>query len=292
MNKFIRLASMTALLATSALVATGCECTDQGTNEAGQNVTQCESVQKFVGTSYTETVAYSDGYALNFDGVNGDVTVRIGNGTDVVVDITPFSVRGHSKEAEAKEDMETDLQTSVTGDGSINVTVGRASGSFNGLGADVVITLPSSFNGPVNIDQDNGFVDVDLGGATPTAVTIDNDGAGDVDVEGARGQLNITGGFDVSVVVAEWAPEGQNGEIKSDGQLGEVSITLPTLSAGSIQATSEDGLVIGPSSLPSNWVEEAAGENSKTFSFGLAAAGEPGAIVVMNGAKDVTINAN
>lgn len=292
MNKFFRLASMSALLVTSGLVATGCECTDQGTNEAGQSITECESVKKFVGTSFSESVAYTDGYALNFVGVNGNVDVRVGNGTDVVVEFSPFSVRGHSKEADARKDMETDLQTSVTGDGSITVTVDRASGSFNGLGADVVITLPSSFNGLVNIDQNNGYVDVDLDGVTPTAVTIDNDGAGDIDVEGARGQLNITGGFDISVVVAEWALEGQNGEIKSDGQLGDVSITLPTLSAGSIQATSEDGVVIGPSTLPSNWVEDAAGENSKTFSFGLTAAGEPGAIVVMNGAKDVTISAN
>ncbi len=289
MNKFFRLASLTALMATSALVATGCECTDQGTNAEGKSVTECESVKKFVGTSYTESVAYTAGMALNFDGVNGNLDIRIGSGNDVSVEFTPFSVRGHSKGADAKEDMETDLRTSVSSDGAINVTVDRASGSFNGLGADVVITLPSTFSGAINIDQNNGFVEADLEGATPTSITIENDGAGDVEVRGARGALNITGGFDIDVIVAEWATAGSNGTIKSTGQLGEVKVSLPTASAGSIQAVSEDGLVIGPEPLPINWLVDEAGENSKTFNFGLSDPAEAGANVTVSAEKDVTI---
>ncbi len=291
MNKFMRIASMTAMLATTGFLATGCECQDQGTNAEGQNVTQCESLNKFVGSSFTETVAYTPGQALNFDGVNGNVDVRIG-GTDVVVQFTPFSLRGNSREADAKDDMENDLNTSLNADGGINVTVGRNNGAPSGLGADVVITLPSTFDGAVSIKQNNGFVNVQLGGATPSSVAIDNDGSGDIDVSGARGKLTIKGGFDIDVKVAAWGADGQNGEIISDGLLGDVTVSLPTASAGSIQATSEDEVVTGPSPLPEFWAEDANGENSKTFSFGLAAIGEPGAIVQVQGAKEVIINAN
>lgn len=289
MNKFMQLASMTALIVTTGFVATGCECTDQGTNAEGESVTECESVKKFVGTSFSETVAYTSGQALNFRGVNGNLEVQIG-GSEVKVQFTPFSLRGHSKDAEAKKDMEEDLQTSVNADGAINVDVTRASGSFNGLGADVVITLPSTFDGAINIEQNNGFVDVDLGGATPTSVAIDNDGAGDIDVTGARGPLTIKGGFDINVAVAAWAAEGQNGSIISDGQLGDITVSLPTASAGSIEAVSEDSVVTGPSPLPENWVEDGA-ENSKTFSFGVTDPTEPGAVVRVEGAKEITIEA-
>jgi hypothetical protein len=281
---------MTALMATTGFLATGCECQDQGTNEQGQNVTTCESVKKFVGTSYSESVAYTAGQGLTFNGVNGNVDVNIG-GTEVVVEFTPFSVRGHSKQAEAADDMEQDLQTSLTNDGDIVVEVDRADGSFNGLGADVVITLPSSFDGAVTINQNNGFVDLDLEGALPTSVTVDNDGSGDIDIAGARGALNIKGAFDIDVRVDEWAPEGSNGSIISDGSLGDITVSLPTASAGSIEALSETGIVTGPSPLPENWVEEAAAEGSKTFSFGVADATEPGAIVQVQAGENISVEA-
>lgn len=291
MNNIMRLSSMAALIATTGLLATGCECQDQGTNSEGQSVTECESVKKFVGTSFSDSETYTSGMDIRFSGVNGNVEIRVGGTDTVSAEFTPFSVRGHSKSEEAAADMENDLTADVLIDGNtVVIDTDRASGSFNGLGADVVVTIPSNFDGALVVNQNNGFVDVDLGGTSVTSVTIDNDGAGDIDVNGARGPLDIKGGFDIDVDVAEWAADGQNGTIISDGQLGDVSISLPTASAGSIQAISQDGVVIGPSPLPENWVEEGE-ENSKTFSFGIADPSEPGAIVQVEGAKDVTITA-
>jgi hypothetical protein len=292
MSKYLRLASMSALLVTTGFFATGCECQDSGTDAEGRSVTTCESLQKFVGTKTTETVAYTDGAALNFNGVKGQVDVRIGSGSDVQVEFTPFSWRGFSKEAEATDDIEKDLQTSVNSDGSINVTVSRTSGASSELGADVLITLPAAFNGAVNMNIGSGFVDVDLGSATPTAVTITNDGAGDIAVAGARGPLNIKGSFDIDVGVAEWGPTGANGSILSDGLLGNVTVSLPTLSAGSIQAQADqDGIVTGPSPIPSNWEEAVSAPYSKTYSFGLEVAGEPGALVTVQAGENITIEA-
>ncbi len=290
MNKFIRLASMTALLATTAFV-TGCECQDGGTDEEGRSITTCESLQKFVGTTRTDSVAYTDGYALNFDGVNGNVDVVVGNGTDVQVEFSPYSLRGNSKEAEAKLDIENDLITTINNDGAINIDVSRASGANSGLGADVTITLPAGFNGAVNLEPNNGFVDVDLDGVTPTSVTIDLDESGNITVQGARGPLNIKGGFDIDVRVAEWGPEGANGSIISDGQLGDVTVSLPIASAGSIQAVAEDGTVSGPVPLPATWDEQIAAENSKTYTFGVAAVGEPGAQVQVQAGENIVIDA-
>jgi hypothetical protein len=289
MNTILRFASFGAVLAGMGFFVTGCECTEQeqsaepGENNSNQQtVTECESLKKFVGTSRSSSLAYTDGADLVVDGVNGNIEVNIGSGTDVTVEFQPFSWRGHSKEADAKADIENDLVTTFTDDGSMHVVVSRKDGSFNGLGADIVITLPSGFNGGVDIDPNNGFVEANLGGLAEF-VTIKNDGSGDIDVTGASGPLNLVGEFDITVAVSEWS--ATDGSVKSNGGLGNVTITVPSGANGSIQATSQGGLVISPSPLPADWSEDAAGDNSKTFTFGTVDGGN----LVVDGGDDVTI---
>ena len=287
MNKFARLLSMSALIVTTGFVATGCECTDQGTNADGNSVTTCESVKKFEGTTITESVDYTPGQALNFSGVNGNVRVDVGTSAQVVVEFTPYSVRGHSKSEEAKEDIENDVMTSLNADGAINVSTDRASGAFNGVGVDVRIYVPAGFDGAVNVQQNNGFVKLYLDEATPTSITVDNDGTGDIDITGARGALDISGDFDIEVTVASWGAAGENGSIRTDeGGLGNVILRLPAASAGSIRAVSNDEVVVGPSTLPEGWVEEGA-DNSKTFTFGATT----GAEVNVTADETVTVEA-
>jgi hypothetical protein len=284
----LRLASFSALLVGMGAFVTGCECEEveqnntDSDNNTSQTVTQCESLKKFVGTSTTVSLPYTGGYDLVVEGANGNIDVEIGSGTEVTVEFQPFSWRGFSKESEAKADIENDLVTTFVDDGSMHVEVDRKDGFSSGLGADIVITLPASFDGGVNIDPNNGFVEASLGGQA-AFVTIHNDGSGDIDVIGASGPLDLIGEFDITVEVAAWATT--DGSVKSNGGLGNVSISVPAGANGSIQAVSQSGVVLSPSPLPADWTEDAAGDNSKTFTFGTDVGGN----VVVDAGDDVTI---
>ncbi len=288
MNKPLRLASVTALLACVTVLATGCECY-QGTDENGEPTTICESLVRFEGELQNVQLTYNQGDDIVVQGVNGNIDVHRGGAADqVLVAFQPFSMRGHSFEEDAKKDLAEDLIIETDDQGRILIKVSRAGDSSTGLGADMDITLPDGYTGAIDIDVGNGFLTADLSGGTPASTTVHNEGAGDLEITGAAGKLDILGEFDVSVDVAAWSD--QDGQIKSNGQLGDLSVTVPAGAEGSIQATCQDGVVTGPSSMPDDWTENPAADNSKTYTFGTA---DPptGGNVVVDAAKAVNIHA-
>ncbi len=285
MNKFLRLASVTAVLAYGMVLGTGCECY-QSTDAEGNPETVCESLVRFEGATQSAQLAYNQGDEIVVKGINGNIDVHRGGAADqVTVTFQPFSMRGHSFEDDAVKDMDEDLVLQTDDQGRILIQVSRAGDSSNGLGADMDITLPDGYTGGVNIDVGNGFLTADLSGGTPAFTTVHNDGAGDLDITGAAGKLDILGDFDVSVGVAAWSD--QAGQIRSNGNLGDLTVSVPAGANGSIQATCQDGEVTGPSSMPSDWTENEAAPNSKTYTFGVEAGGN----VVVDAAKSVAIHA-
>lgn len=284
MHKIIRFASLGAI-AFATLFAAGCEC-EQSTDADGNTISVCESVVRFDGEATTRSLSYVAGDEIRIEGVNGNIKVTSGGTAgNVTVTFQPFSLRGHSKEDEATRDMSEDLVLETDdASGRLLVKVSRKGGASSGLGADITVTLPSSYSGGVYIDAGNGFVDAHLAG-DQAYTTIKNDGSGDIDVTGAAGRLDIKGKFDLDVGVSSWS--GDDGAIESTGQLGNVSVTVPSGADGSIQAQSEDEPVVEPSAAPADWNIEAAGESSKTFTFGAGTGGN----VTVKGAKQVTIQA-
>jgi hypothetical protein len=290
MKKIVRMASGIAMLIGAAALAPGCatECHDETDPETGKTIRVCEAenLVRYNGSEATETVDYVAGENIVINGVNGNIVVNDNGPADKVsVTFKPFSFRGNDEADKdlAVEDMQNDLTTSITP--GVSIDVGRAGGSNAMLGADLVVTLPDGYTGGITINVGNGFLDANLGG-TQAFTTIDNDGSGDIDVKNAAGPLSIVGKFDINVAVLSWSD--QDGAITSTGQLGDVSVSVPAGANGSIQATSEDETVTGPSSAPADWTEEAAAENSKTFSFGDGTTA--GGNVVVTAAKSVTIN--
>ncbi|MBW2455579.1 MAG: hypothetical protein JRI68_13755 [Deltaproteobacteria bacterium] len=288
MNKPLRLASVAAMVAAASLtMGTGCECY-QNVDEQGNPETVCESLVRFEGELQTMQLTYTQGDDIVVDGVNGNIDIHRGGVADQVsVTFTPFSMRGHSFEEDAKKDLAEDLMLETDDQGRIFIKVGRAGGSSSGLGADMDIILPDGFTGGVNIDVGNGFLDADLSGGTPAFTTVKNTGAGDLDITGAGGPLDIRGDFDVAVTVADWSDQG--GEIRSNGSLGELDVTVPAGANGYIQATCQDGEVTEPSSLPADWSVNEAAPNSKTINFGPEP--ENGGGVTVDAAKAVRVHA-
>jgi hypothetical protein len=176
--------------------------------------------------------------------------------------------------------MANDLTCDVTDDGSrIIVDCSRTSGANDGLGADMVVELPSGYTGGIAIDPGNGYVDGDLGG-TQAYTTVINDQAGDITVSNAAGKLDIAGDFNVDVSVSSWSAE--NGRVISTGQLGDLVLSVPADAMGSIHATCEETPVVGPASPPADWMETGS-DNDKTFTFGT------GGAVEVSASESVTI---
>lgn len=270
MKTLPRWACLTALVASSGFFANGCiisDCEDAN-GETIENCTQYETPTHYPGSQVDASETYVSGLDLVVESVNGnvDIEIRDDGGEEVLVTFMPYTYgrSGDEGEAAAKEELERDLFLETSADGQILVKTSRDGGS-DGLGAEIVIKLPQSFDGDVIVDQNNGSVEASLGAATPLSVTIHNDGAGDIEVSGARGKLDLVGAFDIDVAVAEWAAE--DGRIETTGGTGDITVTVPSSAHGSIQATaSDDGEVTVDAG--AEWIVDEAAVNSKTVTFG------------------------
>jgi len=279
MTSFRRIASVLALATISAVGLPGCII---GDCEDGQD--NCISLES--GTFYTstddETVSYTAGQNLVIKGFNGSIEIEDGAATgQIEIEAQRRTLGESSDEGEeaAKLELEEDIRVSITKDGEVRVVTERLGNNGN-LAVNLTVRLPDEFNGAVTVDQNNGAVDLDLRSVNPTAVTVTNDGAGDVDVDGAQGTLNIQGGFDVSVSIAVWPTDA--GSITSDGQLGDVTLAVPTVANGSISAMAGDAeSLILPATLPETWADNGGG--SITLGDG------SGGAVTVAGPKTITL---
>jgi len=236
MTQFRRIASVLALATVSAVSLPGCII---GDCEDGQD--NCISLES--GTTYTDTdtqsVAYTAGQGLVIDGFNGRIEIEDGAAADQIEVEWKKSVVAETSDAgedQAKARFDSDIQVNVTSDTNVRIETDRDSSNGNPT-VTLLVRLPASFDGAISIEQGNGTVDLDLRSFTPSAVTVRNDGAGDVDITGAQGTLDIQGGFDVAVQMSAW-PTGDS-QLLSDGQLGDVEVTLPADANGTISVTGE-----------------------------------------------------
>ncbi len=150
MNPRFRSLALSALSLTVLLAASGCETSNCETEE-GQDAVCAESLKKFTvdGTKGTIDVEYEAGSGdLVVDNIKG--TIHVDEGLDAgIISITfePFTYRGHSKDAEAKDDIENKFSKSFEFDEDQNTYVARTDrgeGSTDELGAEIWVELPPS----------------------------------------------------------------------------------------------------------------------------------------------------
>lgn len=275
MTNFRRIASVLAVATLSAVSLPGCiigDCEDGRDN--------CISLEP--GTTYTNTdstsVAWAAGQGLVIDGFHGEIEIEDGAPTDQIVVEFKKSVLAESSDAgkaQAEERFDGDIQVNVTTDGNIRVETTRDSANGNPK-VDLTVRLPANFDGAISVEQGTGAVDLDLRAFTPSAVTVRHDGAGDVDITGASGTLDIQGGFDVNVQMAAWPTA--DSQIISDGQLGNVSVTLPSGANGNLSVSGETV------NLPAGLVDD--GNGNVTVGDGM------GSTVTVTAAKVVTVTSS
>jgi hypothetical protein len=269
--KRISLLACLSLCPSVLAAGTGCEVTDC-TTEEGESAVCSESLQRYTlddGEIEPDALPYSPGMHVSVDGVYGAIQVEEGTTGEVSVLIEPFTYRGHSKDDEAREELESFFAWSFIENGNVvQVTTGRLDGSTNGLGAEITLFLPSDFdgelavrnrsNGPIN----PGDIDVNFVGEA-TLLEIQAESLGDCFVDGAPsvtftqifcdGEITLRDGSDnvriastglgggAQVRLSQVGSGAQGGFIETED--GDIEFVLPS-GPFSIQAeATEDGTV-------------------------------------------------
>ncbi len=263
MNRSFSTFALVTLAGALSFATTGCivgEC-DNGE----KNCVQSESTIEYTGNDASSSAPYEDGQGVSISGVNGSIAVHVG-GTNVKATFSPFTRNTDDPDGEenAKNELAKLLVLEVAAGDPVQIRVARKDGSTSFLGANIDVTLPTSFNGAFEVIQGNGETSVNLGSVSPTVTKVISDNGG-IDVAGATGRLDIqTDNGDVTVSVSSWADAGQDGTILSG--LGDVSVSVPGDANGSISLFAPDETV--NATFPTEWTKAESAANSVTYTMG------------------------
>lgn len=234
-----------------------------------------EPAKRFEGTPEEETVAWASGQPINVFNDNGQIVIHSdAAATEVRVVGKPFAF--HSEKEKAKETIENKLNLKVAqeGDGIVVAATMAGSGSY---GYDLEVHIPSTFDGWLDVQQQNGSVKlVGVGSAKGTRVNSNN---GSITATSATltNKIELTtrlGDIDANIL-----PTGtEKSLIRSD--FGDLDIGIPAGANLTIHAYSEDGAVTAPE----GWAK--SGEESN-FSFTLGGGGTE--LEISSGKGDVTL---
>jgi len=276
MNFCFRSLSLSVLSLSVLLAATGCE-TSSCTTEEGDDAVCAESLKKFTvsGTKQKLELEYEPGRDLVVDNIKG--TIRVNEGLDagiITVTIEPFTYRGHSKDAEARDEIENKFSASAElneDETAYVVKTSRGKGSSDELGAEITIELPPEFDGAIDLlnrgggEINPGNVIVNYTALAHSVYLVNRSSVGDCDLDGAEtvtftkahcgGNIEIRGisddvdivstgletGLDILVEFASISDDASGGTIKSDD--GQVDVIFPKGANFSVDASTGEGKI-------------------------------------------------
>jgi hypothetical protein len=237
MNARITLAVLAA--AHALLAAPGCQV---GCIEDGSGTTcTAKSLERFDGPRAAPQVFdRAPGAPVTIDVLYGNITVQRSGSGKVEVEFLPFVYAGHGERANADQQLSQNLRTSASAAGAVTVSVRREGGS-NGLGSDVVVRLPDTFDGPLNIVNHGGGpinnfnVKVEFVGRA-TALSVTNQSQlGSCWIQGAPSVRSTTVqcGEEISVFDVADGVDINNTETRRDARSPAVTLRLASVAPGS-----------------------------------------------------------
>lgn len=219
------------------------------------------STKKWWGDTEQFDGDYESGKNVVVKNGNGPISVKITARDDVLATFKPFVARAHDicdgeeptsgdRCAAIDDDLADQELIFEVQDGNYLIQAQRDD-SVNSLGAEIEVELPSSFNGRLTVDQNNGDTEIaDMGNA---AAVIVQSGNGDCAVEtGSAPHIDIRceNGF-TDVAIGAITRGGDTRQIyKTAEDLGDMVVTFPsTDEAFSVSARSVgNDVVINPAS--------------------------------------------
>jgi hypothetical protein len=278
-------------------LTTGCQV---GCIEDGSGTTcTAKSLERFDGQATPpQLLDRAPGQPITIDVLYGNVLVQRAGGPKVEVQFLPFVYAGHGEHASANQQLAQNLRTSAAAGVGVVVSVRREGGS-NGLGADTVVRLPDSFDGPLTIVNHGGGpinnfdVKVEYA-ARATALSVTNhsqlgtcwvQGAPsvhsttvqctrDISVLDVSDEVNINALDEshdssspaVTLRMAAIVPGTRGGRVTSAS--GAIVATFPRAGGYVLNAKSPFKGFVQEGALPPNCAKQEAGPNAKTVTCG------------------------
>ncbi len=259
------------------LGATGCElqkCDVTTTNDAGVTTTQsgvcAKSLKKFVGTPVNKSAQWASGGSLTISNFNGSITLVRGTGTSVDVTVTPVDLRAYdTPDSDVQNDFAA-LATDATADANGNVTVKvyQNGTAHTGLGGDLQVAVPDSFDGALSVTSQNGLTHIGYtGNASSLAVSSHN------------GQVTGT------VATAS----GDGGNVSTHN--GSITLNFDGTQKFNVQASALAGGKVDVGNAASAGCTTTAGsDGSQTISCSGAGAGDPTYVLKADGTALADVN--
>ena len=226
---------------------------------------------RFNASDQAEEVPWSTGGRVTVNGLSGNIFVVVGSTEDTVrVTFSPFHYWEPDQREEALQMLADAIQLEAVPDGAgVHISTDR-DGPGNGMGADIRVELPTSFDGVLDVSNRSravehpGDIEIDFVGAA-SEVLVSTESLGDCDVNGASsvkqttancdGEVYIRGvSDDVSIIttslqgdvavdltVESVSDTASGGTV--DSYAGDVNLTFPAAGDYSILATTWEGVV-------------------------------------------------
>ena len=289
MKLALRSFALLALLVPAAVLSAGCEVKDCQTDD-GEDATCLESLTHYADPMYNKQaeVDYVAGKNISINGVYGAIKVQEGVAGKVTATFAPFNWQSHNDEAQAYEQIRTniDMVMEVDANEDVQVTTSR-NGGGNGLGAEITVLIPPEFSGTLLVNNDSdgpmnpGNIEIDSV-AQATALQVSTDNLGDCRINGAAtvkssnvvcsGEILLehvsdsviaqsSSDFtkdDVIVTIDAISDTSTGGTITADA--GNVQVTFPNTGNFAIDANVAGAGTVVPGTTPSTcMLTEAAG---------------------------------
>jgi hypothetical protein len=252
------------VLALVALAGTGCEIQECDNEETGADGVCLKSLKRFEGGSRSQSASYPAGTDVIIHSPNGDVTVEESDDPDELeVTFEPFVLRAYdTPREEAEQEMdELEMVLGQSGRGML-VEVNRPGGSPT-LGADIRVGLPRRFGAVLDLDQQNGSIDVRFVADAVGLIATSENGSCDV-VTGIAEHVSVrceNGDLRGTIQAVSF----QDGAGFQTGN-GSIYLRLPSDEVYSVSAQAMAGGQVIVEDLPSTCSVNAASEASKTVS--------------------------
>jgi hypothetical protein len=294
MNTYLAIVTVMTIVGTF-----GTGCAIQRVEGPGGTTYTAKSLKRFDGAvSPTQAVQRAPGAPVSIDVQYGNVLVTRSNSDQVEVTFRPFCYAGYDEQDYAQQQLTSNLRTTATPAGGVQVVVAR-SGGTNGLGADAIVGLPDGFDGTLTVLNrgDGPLNEFDLkvdhvGRATAVSITNQSQLGGcwlrgaptvrsttvacneSISVFDVSDDVSITNGDDhhdarspaITLRMAAASPNSRGGSITSAS--GSILATFPAAGGFTIDARSPVQGNVQEGALPAVCQVQAASASAKTVRCG------------------------
>ena len=266
------LGSSFLVIGTSACTARDCDSVKEVEHEEGEPARENEEgacvelvqTKRWWGEPQENTGAYESGKNVVVANGNGEINVTVTSGTDINVVFEPFVTNaydtcndqpdtGNGRCTEIDDNLSKQELIFEDTDGNYLIQAQRNGGRAS-LGANITVELPSSFDGRLTVDQNNGSTDVALSGELAALILQSNNGPCDINTGSAR-EIDIRCENGSTDVVIGGIPAGDELRqiYKDDGDLGDLTVAFPSTDvAFSVSAQSvESDVILSPADVSS-----------------------------------------